>query len=113
MAIGYDRDVFAVPAGIFSEAGAGSNQLILDGKAQIYLGAEQITGAFSKFLQPDLHLKAEESETLELIASGNNNFEQILKSAKITPADLQAMLTRLELQGLIAKSLNGYYTLMT
>jgi DNA processing protein len=113
LALSYDRDVYAVPAGIFSEAGAGSNKLLLDGKAQIYLGPEQITGAFRRLLQPDLHLKAEESETLELIGSGNNNFEQILKSAKITPAGLQAMLTRLELQGLIAKSVNGYYTLKT
>ena len=114
-AIGYGRDVFAVPGSVFDAKHKGCHQLLRDG-ASLVEGAEDILS----YLQWDSHsdkaqtyqpTSALEAEILQLIAHDICHVDTLLQHCRLTLPELSPTLLALELLGVIHVLPGNRYTL--
>jgi DNA processing protein len=104
------REVFATPGEITSALSAGTNDLLRQGAAPLLsaedvlvtLGVEPIPQALPGGLSPD------SLAVLERLSDGARTLDELVRATEIDPAGLAAVLTELELAGLIAAA-DGVY----
>ena len=112
LALDYNREVFAVPHPINSDRGTGCNQLIklgahLTTEAKDILDALNITGTTRAITQTSLPLmSANENKIYKLLLSETKDINQIIRECGLPSAEINGILTMMELKGLI-KGLGG------
>jgi DNA processing protein len=115
-AVEQNRDVFAVPGNINQETAKGTNALIADG-AKMVQGAHSILEEYpdwggalqSKSTEkgPDLQqLEPDERRIVQLLLEGELPFDSLISQTGMTAGSLGAVLTILEIKGII-KQLPG------
>jgi len=113
LALNYNREVYAVPSPVFSESGAGCNKLITEGKAKLLNNsAELLEDLRIEKSTRRTGLPEAEQMVINCLQSGEGSFDSVSKSAKIASPELCRLLLEMEFKRLIAKSLNGNYTLL-
>lgn len=106
LALEQGRDVYAVPGNIFSANSEGCNMLIRDG-AGIYTNCDDLIETSSlvdgsqNIEREEIELSDDERTVYEIINNGDSNYEIILSKSNFDSASLSAILTILELKGLI------------
>jgi DNA processing protein len=110
------REVFAIPGSIFSPYSKGTHKLIKQGAKLVehiddILEELNLTNCFYKsniIPSSEQELSEIERKIMSMIDYQPTNIEQILQNYSITVQDLNAILTHLELKGLITTMVGGY-----
>jgi DNA processing protein len=106
MAIEYDRNLMAVPGSIFNHNSTMTNNLIARGAHVVTSGEDvlQLLG-FDQIFQSEIDISKKLSEhekrVLELLQSGLTDKDEILKETSLPAPELNRVLTKLEIEGLI------------
>jgi len=109
LAAEYNREVFAVPADIDKITNTGTNELIKKG-ASVLTSANDILDIFGPVSKPKLvDLDRDELLVIDQISAGACEFDKILKTLKVSSAQLNVVLMKLELKNLIARSIDGSF----
>jgi len=98
------REVFATPGEITSSLSAGTNDLLRQGATPL-LSAEDVLTALGVEPAPQAlpdGLSGESLAVLERLSDGARTLDELVRATEIDPAGLAAVLTELELAGLIA-----------
>lgn len=108
LALDYNRELYALPADLGKYSSAGTNELIRKG-ANCLIDTAEILQKFglNKTVVRRAVLDASEQKVLDLITSGNDNFDKILKISKFSAQELNVILMNLELKGLIQMTTSG------
>jgi DNA protecting protein DprA len=123
-ALDANRDVFAIPGSVFSPLSEGTNALIKEG-AYCVTSADDILLVYGINMHDDekheedtlqkLPEKAQVSETAKQVYTHVNreekNLERICELTELSPAEVLAALSELELEGLVLKLPGQRYTL--
>jgi len=108
-ALEQNREVFAVPGSIFSQSSRGTNALIKKG-AKLVARVNDILEEFditSANPAPiDLSATPQEQTVLDVLAKEPIHIDDLIKLLKLRPADLNSLLTMLEMKGRV-KNLGG------
>lgn len=115
-ALDQGRDVFAVPGSIYSPQSQGTNQLIKTG-AKLVDGPEAIIEELPVAVQEQLirsacgrgktggaqsaGLSEKERNLMSLLSLEEKHIETLIESSQLSPAEVSATLTQLELKGLV------------
>lgn len=112
LALDYGRDVMAIPGSVYDEAYSGTNLLIKEG-ARLVDGIEDII----EFLFP--HIKPEKAKAVELekdelvvysiIGNVRVHVEEVIEKSGLDSSKVLAILTKLEMRGLVKCFPGGYY----
>ncbi|CAN5778242.1 DNA-processing protein DprA [soil metagenome] len=113
------RDVFVVPANVTSGASTGSNKLIRDGARMITsaadllmdLGIGELTIDQTAPSQESLPLTDEERRIMAVMSRQPVHVDEIVVAANMTVSQGSAMLTMLELKGLVQNAGSQHYSL--
>ncbi len=113
------RDVFVVPANVTSSASAGSNKLIRDGARVITsaadllvdLGIDGLNVDRPEPVQDSLPLTDEERRIMAVMSRQPVHLDEIIVAANMTVSEGSAMLTMLELKGLVQNAGSHHYAL--
>ncbi|MDO8565587.1 MAG: DNA-processing protein DprA [Candidatus Moranbacteria bacterium] len=119
LAIDYNREVFAVPGSIFSEASLGTHRLIKAG-AKIITSVQDILEELpqthplkNKLGETDLsvrpNLSPEEEKIFKLLSHEPLHVDKIIKEARLETSSANSILTLLEIKGLIHNVGNMHY----
>ncbi|MCK4351957.1 DNA-processing protein DprA [candidate division WOR-3 bacterium] len=108
-ALGQNKEVFAVPGNITSEASKGTNRLIMDGAQPVtspqdileYMGIKSKAKEAGK-----LNLSEEESKVFNLLNYEPKQVDNLAEALKIKVSKILGILLNLELRG-VAKQLPG------
>jgi DNA processing protein len=100
------REVFAVPSGIFSPAGAGVNKLIQDG-AHPVISVNDILEQLNIYMLPQhveaqtiLPENAEERTLLKLLSHEPSHIDELIRESGLVANTVASTLTIMELKGL-------------
>jgi len=111
-ALEQNREVFAVPGSIFNPNSEGTNKLIQEGAKLVSL-VQDILEEFNITLKPPSSsslLLEEESKIYNCFSPGIPlTIDKIAEKLKLSPADILAKLSILELKGLIKSIAGGRY----
>ena len=113
-AIEQNRDIYVVPANITSSASYGSNRLIKelphcmvispqDILDDLHIENEQVT------ISEILELTKEQRLVYDLLRVQDLKFDDIANNTKLSPNELNTILTEMELFGIIKKKVGNYY----
>ena len=104
-AIDYNRDLVAIPGGIFQKMSAGCNRLIFQNSAQIYFKQ-------SNSICPEL---SDDTDKLifKTISAGYNSLDEISQKVYMSRPELLNRLMNLEMQEIIAKDLFDRYIVLS
>lgn len=101
------RDVFAIPGSILSSRSAGVNKLIQDG-AHSVMSVKDIIEALNLFMIPQqvemqavLPDNAEEKKLLDLLSHDPLHIDDLIRESDLPTNDVIAVLTMMELKGMI------------
>ncbi|MGH2495885.1 MAG: DNA-processing protein DprA [Ktedonobacteraceae bacterium] len=101
------RDVFAIPGSILSSRSAGVNKLIQDG-AHSVMSVRDIIEALNLFMIPHqiemqavLPDNAEEKQLLDLLSHDPLHIDDLIRESDLPTHDVIAVLTMMELKGMI------------
>lgn len=124
-ALDQGREVFAVPGPVFSRSSEGCNQLIKDG-AKLVQGVEDILegiwdvstvemmgGGISTEFEKEKKRDPETEKILNLLAGGPAFLDELCSHSGISPAEMNIVITKLELEGLVSKSGGRIFALNT
>ncbi len=111
------REVFAVPSGIFSPAGGGVNKLIQDG-AHPVTNVNDILSCLNIHMLPQ-HVEAqttlpaspEEQALLRVLSHENRHIDDIIREVGLPAHTVSALLTVMELKGMIRQVGGMHYIL--
>ncbi len=112
-AVEQGRDVYVVPANINSEYSFGSNKLLLDGAQPLVIMDDLLTdcglnGRMSEEVTVMLG-EQEKSVLLEILANGERTADQLAAALRIPPAEINALITILEMKGIVCTSLGKIF----
>ena len=115
-----NRDLFALPGRVDSEASLGCLDLIRDG-AMLIRGVDDVLQALGPLVSPvqrsaaetirkpaELQLSEQEREILNLVTAEPVPIDEVLRAATIPPSRVLATLTVLEMKRLIRRLPGGY-----
>ncbi len=110
------RDIFVVPANITSSASFGSNQLIRECPDCVVISPQDILDALhiekiDNSKNENLELTNEQQLVYDLLLDGDLKFDDILDKTKLTPNELNSLLTEMEIFGIIKNKVGNYYGL--
>jgi len=114
-ALDFNREVFAVPGGIFSPTSAGPNSLIKKGAHPVadakeiieILGLENITTAVeTRKILPET---PEEKIIIECLEAGAKSADEIIRRTGLKAATIGGALSVMEMKGLIKPGAGGEY----
>lgn len=112
-AVEQGREVYAVPANINSEYSFGSNKLLLDGANPLVIMDDLLA---DRGLVRDLSaeggidLGEEEKKVLsEILANGEQTADQLADALKMTAAEINGIVTIMEMKGLVCTSLGKIF----
>lgn len=112
-AIEQGREVYAVPANINSEYSFGSNKLLLDGAIPLIIPDDLLAdrGLYNGLHEEEhLQLGDEEKKILaRLLECGEQTADQLATSLKITAAEINGIVTILEMKGIVCTSLGKIF----
>ena len=115
-ALDYQREVFAVPGSIFSEASRGTNKMITESNAKLVCDVSEILEEFSyiefKEKEPESDLNKDEEEVISLLKTGEKTFQEIVEKVKLETSKLNTLLTKLSIRGIIKKHAGNVYFLI-
>ena len=117
---GRNRDLFALPGRVDSEASLGCLDLIRDG-AMLIRGVDDVLQALGPLVSPvqrstaetirkpaELQLSEQEREILNLVTAEPVPIDDVLRAATIPPSRVLATLTVLEMKRLVRRLPGGY-----
>ncbi len=111
------REVFAVPSGIFSPAGSGVNKLIQDG-AHPVTSVNDILGCLNLHMLPQqveaqtvLPSSSEEQALLRVLSHESRHIDDIIREAELPAHAVSALLTVMELKGMVRQVGSMHYIL--
>ncbi|HEY7416219.1 MAG TPA: DNA-processing protein DprA [Ktedonobacteraceae bacterium] len=116
-ALDQGREVFAVPSGIFSPAGGGVNRLIQDG-AHPVTSINDILDCLNLHMLPQqveaqtvLPSSPEEQALLHVLSHENQHIDDIIREAGLPAHIVSALLTVMELKGMVRQVGSMHYIL--
>lgn len=119
LALDYNRTVFAVPGSIFSPVSTGTNALLKEG-ARVVTGIQDILEELAPHLSYEKKkkndatliesLSAEEKEILRHISHEPLHVDKIIEASRLETTRVNAILTELEMHGLVKNIGNLHYT---
>ncbi len=108
----YGREVLAVPGSIYHQGHKGANNLIKQG-ARLVDGIEEIvTACFRDAVAPSkpvVELDEKEEYIYSLIGSELLHVDQVIEKSGMDTKDVMAVLTRMEMKGLVRAAPGGFY----
>jgi len=110
-----NREVFALPGSVKQATSDGTNMLIKKG-AKLVVTAKDILEELSlpmvkEILKDTLKgLNPEEKNIVNVLESEPLHIDKIIKQAKLSAADVNALMTSLELKGIVKNTGGGIYT---
>lgn len=112
-ALDFNREVFAVPGSIYSPVSRGANALIKQG-ARLVTSAQDIIAELNLDVTLDTELRheaatAEEAAMLKLLASEPVHVDDLVRTLKSSVAQVNTMLTMLELKGRVKNTGGSTY----
>lgn len=115
-AIDQGKDLYVVPGSIFSSQSSGCNLKLKELQAAIATCPEDIIGAVGLDQQhkQELHhqLTFEQQKIVDLLAEDEMHFTQLLEQSQLAVGELTALLTQMEIFGIIRKLSGNYYSLV-
>lgn len=113
-AIEYNREVFALPGRVSDIYSVGCNKCIKNGQAQMVLSAGEIIEYYGKTATTNtkevaVQLSYEEQIIYDNLVGHEKHFDELLKDTGMETKNLQTMLMRMVLKGVIDKQPNNYY----
>lgn len=106
-ALGYNREVFAVPWS-WSHPAQGTNRLIKDNLAQIYLKSDAQVDANVEMLQ---QLDPQQKIIVQKIASGVSDVDRLSIELALSQTALLSLILDLEMQSIISQGQDGKFYL--
>lgn len=114
-AIEQGRDLFVVPGNIYSKQSAGCNKLIKELQGAMVTEPNDILSALDLKLDKKEtngeQLTIEEAMIVNLLEKGDLHFEQLLSSCKLQVNELNTILLKLELAGIVKRLPGNYFGL--
>lgn len=112
-AIDQGRELFVVPGSIFSAQSAGCNLKLKELQASIVTCAEDIFGCVGVVSTPNLsyQLTIEQQRIVEILEQGEVHFVDLLDKSQLKINEISALLTEMEIYGIIRKLAGNYYCL--
>lgn len=113
-AIRQGRDLFVIPSALNSPRGAGGNRLLKTCQGAIVLSPDDIADAMGISRTPErrasaMQLDFMEEKIVEALTYSEIHFDDLIELTGLGVSDLNALLVRMELIGLIKKLDNNYY----
>lgn len=112
-AINQNRELFAIPCNITSIRGRGSNMLIREYPQCIVFSPDDVAERLNIHNRKEqvsaMQLDFVEEKLVEALGFAELNFEELMQISGLGVSELNSMLTRLELYGIIKKLDNNYY----
>ncbi len=112
------RELFVVPANIFSEASKGSNRLIEELPETFTVSPERVLKVLNisnnndtGYSKKEASISEEMKVIVNLLYEGEKDFETILEQTKFNSKSLISLLTMMEINGLIKKLPGNFYSL--
>lgn len=111
-----NRTLFAVPGNITSASSIGSNRLLCDGAVPA-LSAEDVCEALNlpfrkiKKNTRSIQLDIFEQKIYNILLSGEKNFDSLVLSAEMAPQKLTALLSLMELKGIVKRKQSNIFCL--
>jgi len=117
LAFEQNRDVFAVPGRIDSAASKGCHQIIRDTMATLLTSVDEImkaknwvTAAPVRNVPTVVELYGREKELFELLSNEPMHFDMLCEKSGMSPPELSATLTMLELSGVVTRHTGDWYS---
>lgn len=115
LAVEQGRDIYAVPANIYSPESSGSNALLREMPHALVISPEDVLSAMGvKAGEQDrevVELSIVEHSVMEALHDGELHFEQLLAATGLDVSELTNVLFNLQLNGLIDDMGGNYYAL--
>lgn len=113
-AIKQNRELFVIPSALNSPRGQGSNLLLKTCQGAIVLSSDDIISALGIKNQPEkkasaMQLDFMEERLLNALQYSEMHFDDLVDLTGLGVSDLNALLVRMEVVGLIRKLDNNYY----
>lgn len=110
------RELFVVPGSIFSATSKGCNVKIRELQATCVLTPQQVTDALGVYAESSparyVQLNLEQQIVMDLLKHGSKHFYDLLEGAGIATGQLSAVLSELEIIGLIRKIQGNFYEIV-
>lgn len=117
LALDQGKEVFLIPSNITNKYARGTNQAIKDGKGMCVTDVNDIYFAYkvdTKYEKREvtgLQLDITEQMIQTVLEVGDLHFEELLQITHLKVSELTAILTKLELLGIVCKTAGNNYTL--
>ncbi len=112
-AVDYGKELFVIPGNITSKYSEGCNRLLKEAQGAIVTCVEDILealGVAKKVERPSsIQLDFSEEKIVERLEKGEAHFEELLTLTELPVTSLMAVLTKLEILGIIKKLTNNLY----
>lgn len=115
-AIEQGRELFVVPGSIFSPQSAGCNKKIKELQATIVLSPQDVTEAMGLYVgdspKNNYQLNIEQQAVMQILQDGCAHFYDLMEKTGMSVGQLPAVLTELEVLGLIRKIQGNFYEIV-
>lgn len=113
-AIKQNRELFVIPSALNSPRGQGGNKLLKTCQGAIVLSPDDIIDALGVKQQPEkrasaMQLDFIEEKLIDALSYSEMHFDDLVDLTGLGVSDLNALLVRMEIVGLIRKLDNNYY----
>ena len=113
-AVKQGKELFVIPSALNSPRGAGCNRLLKSLQGAMVLSPDDVSDALGICAAPDepasvMQLDFTEERILDALSYSEVSFDDLLAITGLGVSDLNALLVRMELNGLIRKLENNYY----
>ena len=115
LAVEQGKELFVVPGNINSEASEGTNALIKEMQGAVVTSPDDVLermGISAAETQKDtVQLSVTAQLVVNALYEGELHFEEILEAVKVSASELSAVMTELEIMGVVQKLNGNYYAL--